>query len=121
MVGAFFSYGFGSANSYANNVEQGETKMKFSDIKFNQTQVPKGIQALFNFGDKYELSIVKNTSSYGNANGLYEIAVFEGDEQVELPGITEEGDTVKGFLTEQGVVAIIKKMHLATGSVPMEA
>jgi len=115
VVGAFFSYGFGSANSYANNVEQGETKMKFSDIKFNQTKVPKGIQALFNFGDKYELSIVKNTSSYGNANGLYEIAVFEGDGQGELPGITEEGDTVKGFLSEEEVMGIIKKMQYASG------
>ena len=115
MVGAFFSYGFGSARTYANNVEQRETKMKFSDIKFNQTKLPKGIQALFNFGDKYELSIVKNTSSYGNANGLYEIAVFQGNEQIELPGVTEEGDTVKGFLTEEDVLGIIKKMQFASG------
>ena len=95
--------------------------MNFEDITFKNTTVPDGIQALLKFGKQYELSIVKNTSSYGNAQGLYEIAVFKGNDQVEMPGITEEGDTVKGFLTEQGVVAIIKKMHLATGSVPLEA
>ena len=63
MVGAFFSYGFGSARTYANNVEQRETKMKFSDIKFNQTKIPKGIQALFNFGDKFEFNFLFLTKS----------------------------------------------------------
>ena len=50
--------------------------------------------------------------------GLYEIAVFKGNDQVELPGITEEGDTVKGFLTEGDVLGIIKKMHLVSGADP---
>lgn len=88
--------------------------MKFEDIKFNQTTMPPGIQSMIKFGD-YDLSVVKNTSSYGNAQGLYEIAVFKGNRQVELPGITEQGDTVKGFLSESDVVAVIKKMYLATG------
>jgi len=34
---------------------------------------------------------------------LYEIAVFKDEDQVEMPGITEEGDTVKGFLKESDV------------------
>ena len=93
--------------------------MKFEDIKFVDTHVPDGIQALVPFGD-YELSIVKNNTSYGGKNGLYEIGVFkiedgEANTMIELPGITEPGDTVKGFLTEEGVMAIIKKMHLITG------
>ena len=66
----------------------------------------------------YELSIIKNEASYGNAQGLYEIAVFKGNDQTELPGITEEGDTVKGFLTEGDVEGIIKKMHLISGADP---
>ena len=92
--------------------------MNFEDIKFNKTTVPEGIQALLKFGKQYELSIVKNTSSYGNAQGLYEIAVFKGNDQVEMPGITEEGDTVKGFLSEGDVMGIIKKMHLVSGADP---
>jgi len=93
--------------------------MKFKDIKFNETKMPKGIQSLVGFGD-YQLSIIKNESSYGNAQGLYEIAVFKDDGQVEMPGITEFGDTVKGFLSTDEVVGIIKKMHLATGKEPKQ-
>ena len=90
----------------------------FKDIEFQTTDVPKGIQAVLKFGDSYELSIVKNDVSYGHRNDLYEIAVFKNDEQVIMPGITEEHDTVKGFLTEDNVMGIIKKMHLVTGADP---
>ena len=94
--------------------------MKFKDIKFKETNLPKGVQALMKFGDKYELSIIQNESSYGNAKGLYEIAVFHNGDLYELPGITEEGDSVKGFLTEENVVGIIKKMHLVSGADPVQ-
>jgi hypothetical protein len=93
--------------------------MQFKDIQFNETKMPKGIQSLVDFGN-YQLSIIKNESSYGNAKGLYEIAVFKDNQQVELPGITEQGDTVKGFLSTDEVVAIIKKMHLVTGKEPKQ-
>ena len=93
--------------------------MQLSNFKFMNTEVPVGIQMLLDFGE-YELSVVKNEVSYGNKQGLYEIAVFKGDGQVELPGVTEEGDTVKGFLSEQDVDVIIKKMHLLTGASPKQ-
>jgi hypothetical protein len=92
--------------------------MKLADFKLLPTETPKGVQAMLNFGD-YELSIIQNEMSYGNAAGLFEIAVFKNDNMVELPGITEKGDTVKGFLTEDDVDAIIKKMHLVTGIEPI--
>ena len=85
--------------------------MKFEDIKFVTIYDGKG--AVIPFG-KYELSIVSHSSSYGGKDGLYEIAVFKDVDQVELPGITEAGDTVKGFLTEAGVMSIIKKMMTIT-------
>ena len=93
--------------------------MKFKDLTFKPTAMPKGVQALLGFGD-YELSIVKSDFSYGGASGLYEIAVFKGNGQVEMPGITEDGDTVKGFLSESDVEGIIKKMHLVSGADPKE-
>ena len=86
----------------------------FEDIKFNKTDHPNGVQAIVSFGD-YSLSIVKNDFSYGGDKGLYEIAVYQQDSQVELPGITNEGDTVKGYLTTDEVVGIVKKMHLISG------
>ena len=91
--------------------------MKFKDIKFKSTDLPQGVQAMIHFG-VYDLSIVKSDFSYGGKSGLYEIAVFDGDIQTELPGITEQGDTVKGFLSESDVEGIIKKMHLASGADP---
>ena len=89
--------------------------MKFNDLKFKETKMPKGIQSLVSFGD-YDLS----NFSYGGNNVLYEIAVFKNKDQVEMPGITEEGDTVKGFLDEEAVTGILKKMHFATGSDPKQ-
>lgn len=93
--------------------------MKLANFELMETEMPKGVQAILDFG-KYELSIVNNEASYGNKQGLYEIAVFEGNEQVELPGITAEGDTVKGFLTTEEVDAIISKMFFITGKEPTQ-
>jgi hypothetical protein len=43
--------------------------------------------------------------------GLYEIAVFGPDgEQKELDGITQPGDTVKGFLTQDDLMTTIDTM-----------
>lgn len=88
---------------------------KFEDIKFTDTDIPKGIQALIPFGE-YELSIICNEGSYGGKNGgaLYEIGVFKGDKMVTLPGITEENDSIKGWLNEDAVMGIIKKMTAIT-------
>jgi len=93
--------------------------MKLKDFKMLETEMPKGVQAILNFGE-YELSIVQNESSYGNKQGLYEIAVFKDGDQHELPGITAEGDTVKGYLTEEDVNMILKKMYLFTGNIPQQ-
>jgi hypothetical protein len=93
--------------------------MKLKDFKMLETEMPKGVQAILDFGG-YELSIVQNESSYGNKQGLYEIAVFKDNGQVELPGITAEGDTVKGYLTEEDVNMILKKMYLFTGNTPQQ-
>ena len=81
-----------------------------------------GCQAVIDFG-KYHLSIIND--GYGSADGLYEIGVFNACDGVargmtELPGITEEGDSVKGNLTEAEIDAIIKKMFTITGTEPRQ-
>lgn len=94
--------------------------MKLSDFELMETQMPKGVQAILDFG-AYQLSIVKNEVSYGNKQGLFEIAVFDSSsEQVSLPGVTNEGDTVKGFLSEKDVDTILKKMYIITGKQPVQ-
>ena len=93
--------------------------MKLADFELMTTQSPNGVQTILEFG-KYQLSIVCNELSYGNKQGLYEIAVFEDMDQVELPGITNPGDTVKGWLTESAVDGIIKKLYTITNQVPVQ-
>jgi len=87
--------------------------MRFKDLTFKQ--LFDGVQSIVKFGKDYELSIVKHSSSYGGTQGLYEIAVFFEGEQKEMSGITREGDTVRGFLTEQEVDGIMLKMMALTG------
>ena len=88
--------------------------MKFEKLKFEKLY--DGVQAIVKFG-KYEVSVVSHSMSYGGKNGLYEIAIFDGKQQVELPGITAEGDTVQGHLCENGLDVIFKKMTSITGSI----
>ena len=81
-----------------------------------------GRQAVLDFGN-YHLSIIDD--GYGSEQGLYEIGVFNACDGVargmtELPGITEEGDSVKGNLTEAEIDAIIKKMFTITGTEPRQ-
>ena len=93
--------------------------MKLSDFKLMETIAPKGVQVVLDF-DSYELSIVQNEMSYGGRQGKYEIAVFKDAVQTELPGVTNEGDTIKGWLTEKDVDSIIKKLYLITGKQPVQ-
>ena len=88
--------------------------MKIENLDMIQTISPIGVQAKVQFPG-YMLSIIQNELSYGGTKGLYEIAIFKGDDQAELPGITTPGDTVKGFLTELEVNAILTKMFTITG------
>jgi len=86
--------------------------MKFSDLNFHELY--DGVQAVMGIGD-YELSVVKHSSSYGGKQGLYEIMVSDGINGVSLPGITNDGDSVKGYLTEDDVSSIMKKLAMIEG------
>lgn len=98
--------------------------MKLADFEKMQTKMPDGIQVVLDF-DNYHLSIVQSNFSYGGTKGLYEIGVFAAQDgvasdMVNLPGITAEYDTIKGFLTEAEVDAIIKKMYTITKKDPVQ-
>lgn len=74
-------------------------------------------QCVLNFGD-YELSIITGEGAYATQHAPYEIAVIKNGDFINMPGITDDDDTVKGYLTEQDVSAIIKKMYFLTGVSP---
>jgi hypothetical protein len=88
-------------------------------LSFDTSKYHKGIQLVLDF-KKYELSVVQHEGSYGGPQGLYEIMVSVAGRGVELPGITAEGDTVKGFLTLEEVSGICKKLSTITGNDPVK-
>ena len=88
-------------------------------LQFDTSKYHKGIQLVLDF-EKYNLSIVQHDGSYGGTKGLFEIMVSDSTGGVELPGITEPGDTVKGFLTLEEVGGICKKLTTITGNDPVK-
>ena len=88
-------------------------------LQFDTSKYHKGIQLVLDF-KKYELSVVKHDASYGGTQGLFEIMVSDDNGGVELPGITEPGDTVKGWLTLEDVSIICKKLISITGVEPVK-
>ena len=64
-----------------------------------------------NFDNGYSTSVIKNNVSYGGKQGLYEIGVFYEEVLVEVPGVTEEGDTVRGWLEFEEVIDLLKKVE----------
>jgi hypothetical protein len=81
-----------------------------------------GGQIVLDFGN-YHLSVIDD--GYGRDKGLYEIGVFRAKDgiafdMVNLPGVTNEGDTVKGNLTAEEVDVIIRKMETITHTHPTQ-
>ena len=64
-----------------------------------------------NFDNGYSTSVIKNNISYGGKQGLYEIGVFYEEVLVEVPGITEEGDSVRGWLEFEEVIELMNKIE----------
>jgi len=58
-------------------------------------------QALVGFENGYDVSVVQHKFSHGSEKGLYEIGVFNADDLMCDP--LDWGDTVKGWLTPEGV------------------
>lgn len=92
--------------------------MKVADIKFSKYL--DGVSARLNFGH-INLSIVSHSGSYGGKQGFYEIGVFDDSNKkmIELSGITNSGDTVKGWLSENDVDDVISKIQTRTGTNPI--
>ena len=88
--------------------------MKFDDIVLDYDPSVNGVYGSVGFGP-YELTIIKHEGSYGGKQGLYEIGVWRYGDAQYLPGVTSEGDSVRGWLTEEDVTGILRKMECITG------
>jgi hypothetical protein len=102
--------------------------MKLSDFKWmtkesqKNTPTEAGGQIVLDFGN-YHLSIIDD--GYGKDRGLYEIGVFRVSDgvatnMINLPGITDPNDTVRGNLTEEEIDIIIRKMEAITRTHPTQ-
>ena len=85
--------------------------MKFTDIPFKPAFINEGppyfstgVQALVNFDNGIEVSIVMHNGSYGGTKGLYEMLISDkagnGLGGI-LPGVQEDG--IIGYLTPEKV------------------
>ena len=67
-----------------------------------------GVQNLYFFPNGYGASVTKHSFSYGNENGLWELAVLEGSlDNFSLTYETPIADDVLGYLDLNDVDAIL--------------
>lgn len=72
--------------------------------EFKSYNVHQGIQYLHFFPNGYGVSIVKHSFSYGNKQGLWEIAVLEGNEdEHHITYATPITNDVIGYLNDDEV------------------
>ena len=87
--------------------------MEFKELKFrdiSETHGEDAKQALVGFENGYDVSVIKHQGSWGNEKGLYEIGVFDSQRKGidSMCDPLKWGDTVKGWLTPEGVETEIK-------------
>lgn len=95
--------------------------MKLSDYTFMnkfESGPAGGKQIVLGFGDEYRLSIITGGSAYGNTEFPYEIAVFKNGEFHRMPGVIDEDDDVRGYMTETEVNGVIAKLYTVTQKIP---
>ena len=87
--------------------------MTFEDLKFTDTEISNGIQAIVRFENNYGASVVKHEYSYGGKIGLYEIAVIKYDENGnwDICYDTEITSDVLGYLSEAEVTKCLMSIE----------
>ena len=63
---------------------------RFRQYLKDTNYVNGGVQHVYSFPNGYGASVVKHDFSYGGKNGLWELAVLNGEELCYTSGITED-------------------------------
>jgi|14_taG_2_1085336.scaffolds.fasta_scaffold19188_3 hypothetical protein len=91
----------------------------FKSLEWKETKSPKGIYATMEFDNGFTASVIRNEMSYGNRQGLYELAVLKNDCITSNTDIT---DDVEGWLDEKDVERTLYAMSKmdSEGNVPKD-
>ncbi len=82
--------------------------IQFTDLAFDPRHIG-GVQATVFFPNGYGASVIKGYDSYGGDDGLYELAVLEGDAASwSLAYDTPVTDDVLGHLSEEAVTDALR-------------
>lgn len=81
-----------------------DTVERFRENLKDTNYVNGGVQHVYSFPNGYGASVVKHDFSYGGKQGLWELAVLEGEELCYTSGIT---DDVIGHLSWVNVEKIL--------------
>lgn len=81
-----------------------DTVERFRENLKDTNYVNGGVQHVYSFPNGYGASVVKHDFSYGGKQGLWELAVLEGEELCYTSGIT---DDVIGHLSWNNVEKIL--------------
>lgn len=85
--------------------------MNFKD--FTKIDMPEknGVQYLKFFDNGYGVSVIKHNFSYGSSDGLWELAILEGNEKEhKIVYDTPIADDVIGWLDEDEVIELADKV-----------
>lgn len=82
----------------------------FNDLEFRQSLTSGEISRLY-FDNGYGVSVVRGEYTYGGPEGLYELAVVDTKTE-EITYHTPITDDVIGYLTEEGVTALMAEIQL---------
>lgn len=81
----------------------------FNDLTFKTLPDGMGISARTFFDNGYGVSVVKGPYTYGGPNGLYELAVLNGEGAISYD--TDITDNVVGHLTENEVSEVLERIQ----------
>ena len=82
----------------------------FNDLEFKELPDMSGRYCRIMFENGFGASVICHKYSYGGKDGLYELAVL--DTKGEITYDTPITNDVIGYLTEEGVTAILAEIQL---------
>lgn len=91
----------------------------FESLVWKESKAPKGIYATMEFDNGFTASVIRNEMSYGNAQGLYELAVLKDG---EFSSDTDITDNVLGWQDEKDIDRTLNAMSKmdSEGNVPKD-